>query len=236
MPVGRCVMRTAESVLFTCWPPAPDGAVGVDLDVVGLDLHLHGVLHERRHLDAGEGGVAARLRVVRRDPHQPVHALLGGEQPVGVLAARDEGGRLDPGLLPRATPPSARPSSRGARPSASPCAAASRPSPASRCRRRRRSRSRRRRRASYSPREQARLLELGQARLDRGALLLELGRRSTRPPRPSPRAPRGRRCRARASGRSRAAARRTACSADTRGRALLVVPEAGRLHLALELA
>ena len=23
MPVGRCVMRTAESVLFTCWPPAP---------------------------------------------------------------------------------------------------------------------------------------------------------------------------------------------------------------------
>jgi hypothetical protein len=24
MPVGLCVMRTAESVLFTCWPPAPD--------------------------------------------------------------------------------------------------------------------------------------------------------------------------------------------------------------------
>ena len=23
-PVGRCVMRTAESVLLTCWPPAPD--------------------------------------------------------------------------------------------------------------------------------------------------------------------------------------------------------------------
>ena len=23
MPVGRCVMRTAESVLLTCWPPAP---------------------------------------------------------------------------------------------------------------------------------------------------------------------------------------------------------------------
>ena len=22
-PVGRCVMRTADSVLFTCWPPAP---------------------------------------------------------------------------------------------------------------------------------------------------------------------------------------------------------------------
>jgi len=24
MPVGICVMRTADSVLFTCWPPAPD--------------------------------------------------------------------------------------------------------------------------------------------------------------------------------------------------------------------
>ena len=24
MPVGLCVMRTAESVLFTCWPPAPE--------------------------------------------------------------------------------------------------------------------------------------------------------------------------------------------------------------------
>ena len=23
MPVGRCVSRTAESVLLTCWPPAP---------------------------------------------------------------------------------------------------------------------------------------------------------------------------------------------------------------------
>ena len=23
IPVGRCVIRTAESVLFTCWPPAP---------------------------------------------------------------------------------------------------------------------------------------------------------------------------------------------------------------------
>ena len=24
MPVGRCVMRTAQSVLLTCWPPAPE--------------------------------------------------------------------------------------------------------------------------------------------------------------------------------------------------------------------
>jgi hypothetical protein len=24
MPDGRCVIRTAESVLLTCWPPAPE--------------------------------------------------------------------------------------------------------------------------------------------------------------------------------------------------------------------
>ena len=24
IPVGRCVIRIAESVLLTCWPPAPD--------------------------------------------------------------------------------------------------------------------------------------------------------------------------------------------------------------------
>ena len=93
------MIRTAESVLFTCWPAGARGAVGVDLDVVRLDLDLDGVLHERRHLHARERGVAARLRVVGRDAHEPVHALLGAEQPVGVLAARDEGGGLDAGLV-----------------------------------------------------------------------------------------------------------------------------------------
>ena len=24
IPVGRCVILTAESVVFTCWPPAPE--------------------------------------------------------------------------------------------------------------------------------------------------------------------------------------------------------------------
>ena len=41
-------------------------------------------------------------RVERRDPHQPVDALLGAVEAVGVLAADAEGGRLDPGLLARA--------------------------------------------------------------------------------------------------------------------------------------
>ena len=39
-PVGRCVIRTAESVVFTDWPPGPGGAVDVDLEVVLVDLDV----------------------------------------------------------------------------------------------------------------------------------------------------------------------------------------------------
>src|SRR3712207_1296990 len=52
------------------------GPVGVDLQVVVLDLHVAGLLDDRRHLDAREGGLAAVGRVERREAHQPVHALL----------------------------------------------------------------------------------------------------------------------------------------------------------------
>jgi hypothetical protein len=40
MPLGMCVMRTADSVLFTCWPPAPEAAVHVGLEVGRVDLDL----------------------------------------------------------------------------------------------------------------------------------------------------------------------------------------------------
>jgi hypothetical protein len=44
--------------------------------------------------------VPPRLGVEGGDADEAVHALLRGEQPVGVLAARDECRRLDAGLLP----------------------------------------------------------------------------------------------------------------------------------------
>ena len=66
-----------------------------------VDLDLDVVVDQRRDVDLGEAGVAARRGVEGRDPDQPVDAALGGEQPVGVLAAGDEGRRLQPGLLPR---------------------------------------------------------------------------------------------------------------------------------------
>ena len=77
------------------------GAIGVDLQVVVVDLDLADVVDHRRDLDAGEARLAAVGGVERRQPHQPVDALLGAEQAVGVLAVDQERGRLDPGLLPR---------------------------------------------------------------------------------------------------------------------------------------
>ncbi len=77
------------------------GAVGVDLQVVVVDLDLAGVLHDRRDLDPGEARLAAVGGVERREAHQPVHAALGGEEAVGVLAADAEGRRLDARFLAR---------------------------------------------------------------------------------------------------------------------------------------
>ena len=56
---------------------------------------------QRPDVDLGEAGVAARGGVEGGDPDQAVDAALGGEEAVGVLAAGDEGGRLQPRLLPR---------------------------------------------------------------------------------------------------------------------------------------
>ena len=85
------------------------GAVGVDLQVVVVDLDVADVLDDRRDLDAGERRLAAVGGVERRQPHEPVDALLGAEEPVGVLARGAERRRLDAGLLPRRWPRAARP-------------------------------------------------------------------------------------------------------------------------------
>ncbi len=58
-------------------------------------------LDQRPDVDLGEAGVAARGGVEGGDPDQAVDAALGGKEAVGVLASGDEGGRLEPGLLPR---------------------------------------------------------------------------------------------------------------------------------------
>ena len=95
MPVGKCVMRTAESVMLTCWPPAPPDAEGIDAQVFQLDIDLDLVVDLRIDEHRSERSVPPRVGIERRDAHQPVHADFGLQQAVGVLAVDFEGDRLD---------------------------------------------------------------------------------------------------------------------------------------------
>ena len=81
--------------------------------------------------------MAARRAVVGADPDQPVDPALGLEIAIGVLALDQQRRRLDPGLLAGMMVDQfdLHPVPLG--PAACTCAAASRPSRCSRCRRRR---------------------------------------------------------------------------------------------------
>ena len=75
-------------------------AVGVDLQVVLVDLDVGVVGQERRDDDGRERGVAAVRLVERAQADEPVLAALGLEDAVGVLAADGEGRGLE-ALPPR---------------------------------------------------------------------------------------------------------------------------------------
>ena len=76
MPVGRWVIRTAESVVLTLWPAGSGRAVDVDADVVRVDLDLDGLLDLRHDEDAGRAGVDPALALGDRDALHAVHAAL----------------------------------------------------------------------------------------------------------------------------------------------------------------
>ena len=86
MPVGRWVMRTAESVVFTLWPPGPEERnTSIRISFSGISTWSV-CLGDGQDLDAGERRLAAALVVEGRDPHQPVGPLLDGQRAVGVRA------------------------------------------------------------------------------------------------------------------------------------------------------
>ena len=101
------------------------GAHGVDAEIGFLDLDVDVLVDHRIDPDRGEAGVAARLAVEGRDAHQPVHAALGLEPAIGVVAADLDGRGFDARPLRRRSPRSAPPCSHAARPSACTCAPAS---------------------------------------------------------------------------------------------------------------
>ncbi len=95
MPVGMCVMRTADSVRFTCWPPAPEARKTSTLQIVRLDIDVDIVFDLRINEHRRERRVPPRVGVEGRNPHQPMHADLRLQQPVRVFALDFERGRFD---------------------------------------------------------------------------------------------------------------------------------------------
>ena len=75
MPVGRWVRRMADSVLLTCWPPAPPARrVSIfEVRLVDRDVDLLGL---GKHRDGRRRGVDASRRLGVRDALHAVHAGL----------------------------------------------------------------------------------------------------------------------------------------------------------------
>src|SRR6266851_1937122 len=59
IPVGRCVIRTAESVLLTCWPPARAGRGGLGFE---LELGVGALPDDARDDFLVPAGIARRFR------------------------------------------------------------------------------------------------------------------------------------------------------------------------------
>ena len=99
MFVGRCVMRTAEYVVFTPCPPGPlaqnvsmrrsfsSTSISTSSSSLRPDVHRR----ERR--------VTPRRLVERRDANEAVDPRLGQEHPVGVLARHRHRRALEAGLV-----------------------------------------------------------------------------------------------------------------------------------------
>ena len=99
MPVGRCVMRTAESGDVDVLSAGAARAVGVDPQILFVDLHFDVVRQVGPDEHRRKRGVAARGLVERRDSDQPVHPGLCEEQAVRVVAGHRDGRALDARLF-----------------------------------------------------------------------------------------------------------------------------------------
>ena len=92
-------MRTAESVVFTCWPPLPEDRYVsirrsfssiIDFDRV-VDFGIHGNRSKRR--------VPALRGIERRNADQAMDSGFRSQQAVSILADDREGHGLDSGFF-----------------------------------------------------------------------------------------------------------------------------------------
>ena len=86
-------MRIADSVLLTCWPPAPCDAHRFDLQILLVDVDVD-LLGLRQHGDRRGGRVDAALRLGFRHALDAVHARF--EFQPAIDAASDESRRRFP--------------------------------------------------------------------------------------------------------------------------------------------
>ena len=78
-------MRIADSVLLTCWPPAPLARKVSICRSAGIDLHFHFLgLGQHRHCDSG--GVDAALGFGFGHTLHPVHAAFELQAGIGTLS------------------------------------------------------------------------------------------------------------------------------------------------------
>ncbi len=75
IPVGRWVIRTAESVVFTLWPPGPDDRNTSIRRSAGSTVTSTGSASGSTSTPGGRG-VDAALGLGDRDPLDPVHAAF----------------------------------------------------------------------------------------------------------------------------------------------------------------
>ncbi len=68
-------MRTAESVVFTAWPPGPEERIDVEPQLFGADMDVH-VFGLREHRHGDRRGVDAPLGFGFRDALHPVDAAF----------------------------------------------------------------------------------------------------------------------------------------------------------------
>ena len=75
MPVGRWVMRTAESVVLTCWPPEPEARM-VSMRMSSARISMSTSSASGKHGDRGGRGVDAAAAFGRRHALDAVDARL----------------------------------------------------------------------------------------------------------------------------------------------------------------
>ena len=64
--------------------PGAAASVGIDAQILLVDLHVQIFLNIRHHVQRHKGGLALPLRIKGGYPHQPVHTLLRLQVAVGI--------------------------------------------------------------------------------------------------------------------------------------------------------